>query len=342
MKIAPNFRFIILAENHTKRLPRRSILHKAIEILRFRSYSEIPFLLWQLSKRIPITIIHAHNYRPTFFAQVANKVLHKPLFMEMHSIYDTSRLKNAIGSWLLRRSDLIIVPSESAKGYLTSHGVQEKKVHVIYNGIDLERFRNSQSSSALLDKYEEMAAFISKFRLRVGYIGSFHIWQGVHEFLDIAYNVSQTRNDVGFLMIGDGPEFPQISARIKESPLLSNVYIHPAIPREDVLLFYKLIHILLVPRPSTLATETALPLKAVEALASGNLVVGTEVGGLRELQGMVSSGVLLFKNKSEISAFLQNLSGLPNMPKYQGGKALDMFSAHRQAGILLDLYDRYG
>jgi len=55
------------------------------------------------------------------------------------------------------------------------------------------------------------------------------------------------------------------------------------VPHREVSRYYSLIDLLVFPRKSMRLTETVTPLKPLEAMAQGRLVIASDVGGHREL-----------------------------------------------------------
>jgi glycosyltransferase involved in cell wall biosynthesis len=137
--------------------------------------------------------------------------------------------------------------------------------------------------------------------------------------------------------VGNGPEYNDINNLIANHHLEEKILLHSAIASEDVPFIYHLIDVLLIPRPSTLSTETAIPLKPIEALACKKNVVGTKVKGLIEFKEMVKDGVYLFDSVDEIVSFLRNF----NIEEYKLNvipEKVSFFSYIRQSDKLLNIY----
>ena len=73
-------------------------------------------------------------------------------FIKYENFFDkVERLNDlAVGKETLKEADKIITVSNATKDYVLSLGAKPKKVKVLYNGVDLERFR------PLAGKREEM------------------------------------------------------------------------------------------------------------------------------------------------------------------------------------------
>jgi len=231
----------------------------------------------------------------------------------------------------------IITISEKSKKYLSKiYKIPDERIKVVYNGIDLDFFKNFHTILKS-DDYQRIFKFISKFKLKIGYIGSFYDWQGIFNFVEVARRVVEERKDRGFIMVGDGPEFLKIKKLIEKYSLEKNILVHSSVSQDKIPLFYNLIDILLLPRPSTLATETAIPLKPIEALACKKIVVGTKVGGLSELKEKITDGIFLFNRLEKIVTFLKEFDA----KKYELEKIpekLNIFSDLYQSKNLIDIY----
>lgn len=333
-----NFYFTVLCEKHAKNLPYNEILSPNIEIIRFKNYFNIPSILFKISKQKKIHIIHAHNYRPLLFASFFNFFSKIPIIAEMHAVYKTSPLKQIIGNILLKRANVVIVLSNKSREYLSKeYKIRKNKIRIVYNGIDINLFNKHKIKLEKMINYKKMFNFLSKFRLKVAYIGSLHEWQGVHNFIKIVKKISLKNKDIGFLIVGDGPEYSKIKKDIENYSLYNKVFIRHAIPHNDIPSIYKKIDILLMPRISTLATETAIPLKPLEALASGKTVVGTNVGGLIDLQKYFPKNIFLFNSIQKISSFIKNVK--KNKLKKEIPREISFFSDSLQAKRLIKIYN---
>lgn len=332
-----NFNFKILTRNYTKQLKRREKLRDNIEIIRFVKYAEVPLLLVKLSCEMKIDIMHAHNYRPGLFAYITNIFLNKPFIIEMHAIYETSLLKQMIGKNLLKKAERIITLSERAKNYLNNvYKIDKNKINVICNGINIDYFDKHKATPKVLMDYKQIFEFLSGFQLKIGYVGSINEWQGIYNFIKIAKDIISKNKNIGFLIVGDGPEYIKVEKIIQEHSLQKRILIHHAIHYDDVPSIYKNIDALLMPRTSTLATETTIPLKPLDAIACGRMVIGTNVGGLIDLQKSFPENIFLFNSCQKISSFIENIKKEDTIKKIP--KNLFFFSISYQATKLIKTY----
>jgi glycosyltransferase involved in cell wall biosynthesis len=98
--------------------------------------------------------------------------------------------------------------------------------------------------------------------------------------------------DVKVLLIGGGPQDAHLKALAKQLDLNDRVVFAGRVPHADVARYYDLIHVLIYARHSMRLTELVTPLKPLEAMAQGRLMVASDVGGHKELIRDGDTGVL--------------------------------------------------
>jgi glycosyltransferase involved in cell wall biosynthesis len=96
------------------------------------------------------------------------------------------------------------------------------------------------------------------------------------------------------LLVGSGELEAVIRQRIKLLHLESHVIFTGRVPHSDVMRYYSVMDVLVYPRVKSRITDLTPPLKPLEAMAMRKAVIGSDVGGLRELLDDGRAG-LLFK-----------------------------------------------
>ncbi|ELD3371661.1 glycosyltransferase family 4 protein [Vibrio cholerae] len=295
-----------------------------IKIYRCEKYSDIPLLLFKLYYKYKIHIVHYHNYRPAFFGLVSKLLFPRAkTIFELHSIYiPTTKLGRLLTKVVHHACDEALVLSNSSVIALRKIGFK-KKISVIYNGVDLDKFRNANSTSEIINRKNCI----------VGYIGSIEAFQGVENFCSIAKNVKNVRQDIDFIVIGGNRE----NHRKLESIAEGSVEFYEFFSPEVVPSLYKKFKCLLMTRPSLPETESAVPLKPIEALGAGIPVISTSVGGMQELKSVLGSkNIYLFESKEEIEKFI--LSGNLEQIQYNEEKHISLFDVNKQSELLENVY----
>ena len=117
--------------------------------------------------------------------------------------------------------------------------------------------------------------------LRFAYVGRLVAEKGLPVLLEAAALLKREKREFALLLIGDGPQRPQLEAMIQRYELRDCVHITGFL--EGAALIKKLESVHVVIMPST--WEEAAGLAAMEQMMRGRLVIASEVGGLAETVG---------------------------------------------------------
>ena len=88
---------------------------------------------------------------------------------------------------------------------------------------------------------------------------------------------------VKLLLVGGGPEKDRLVALTEELNLQDRVVFTGRVPHGEVGRYYDLVDLFVYPRLSMRLTDLVTPMKPLEAMAKGSVVVASDVGGHREL-----------------------------------------------------------
>jgi PEP-CTERM/exosortase A-associated glycosyltransferase len=193
------------------------------------------------------------------------------------------RLSRAMETYAMKRADAVVAICEGLRKEIIGRGIPESRVSVMPNAVALEDFRReSPPDPGLADRLG-----VSGRRV-IGFIGSFEPYEGLSVLLDAVARLASTMPDLRLLLIGNGPEESNLRAQAQRLGILDHVIFAGHVPHAEIQAYYDLIDICVYPRLSMRLTEMVTPLKPVEAMARGRIVVATDIGGHRE---MVEDGV---------------------------------------------------
>jgi PEP-CTERM/exosortase A-associated glycosyltransferase len=218
------------------------------------------------------------------------------------------RVSRALETYAATRADHVVTICEGLRGELVSRGVRPERITVVGNGVDVDRF------SAVPERDEALAQQLRLSGCTVlGFVGSFYGYEGLELLVRVLPRIAAERPDVRLLLVGGGFQDEILRAQVKESGIADKVVFTGRVPHEDVHRYYDLIDILVYPRLPMRLTELVTPLKPLEAMARGRLVVGSDVGGHRELMRDGETAVL-FKagDADDLTGKLLHLIGHPD------------------------------
>ena len=124
---------------------------------------------------------------------------------------------------------------------------------------------------------------------------SFFKFEGIDCLIKSAAKILKQNNSVVFIIVGGGVEDKNVRELAKELKILDRGVIFTGkVSHSEVLAYYSIFDILVYPRISKRITELVTPLKPLEAMSMEKAVVGSDVGGVKELISNNRTG-LLFK-----------------------------------------------
>jgi glycosyltransferase involved in cell wall biosynthesis len=161
--------------------------------------------------------------------------------------------------FLYQRASHIVTVSPQVKEIIVKRGINADKLSVITNGVNLMFFSpNHNSIESKIDHKVE-----NKFL--VSYIGTLAYQYGLDNILDTARLLIE-RDDIVFLIVGEGPQKTEIKNRV-EKLNLTNVKILDAVPVSKVRDYYSQADLVLVPLRNLPLLKTTIPVKLLESMA---------------------------------------------------------------------------
>jgi PEP-CTERM/exosortase A-associated glycosyltransferase len=249
--------------------------------------------LLEVAEQVRPHILHAHS--PVLNALPALRVGRRmgiPVVYEVRAFWEDAavdhgstsegslryRLSRELETHALRRADHVFTICEGLRADMLARGIPAATVTVIPNAVDIEAFEpGGVPDEALKARLGLQGATV------IGFIGSFYAYEGLDLLLDAMPAILRSRGDVRVLLTGGGPQQEALQAQAQALGIADKVVFTGRVPHSEVQRYYDLIDVLCYPRHSMRLTELVTPLKPLEAMAQGRLLVASDVGGHREL-----------------------------------------------------------
>lgn len=188
------------------------------------------------------------------------------------------RATRGLESYVLRRVDAVTTICEGLRADILDRGLPEGRVTVVPNAVDAVQFCRPQQADATLRQALGLDGCIV-----LGFIGSFYAYEGLDVLMDAAAQLFREREGIKLLMVGGGPEKERLQSQVSRLGITDRVVFTGRVPHEQVRRFYDLVTLFVYPRRRMRLTDLVTPLKPLEAMAQGAIVVASDVGGHREL-----------------------------------------------------------
>jgi glycosyltransferase involved in cell wall biosynthesis len=171
----------------------------------------------------------------------------------------------------------VITIAGAMRDEIVTRGIDAEKVTVVPNAVDVDRF-------APRSKRPDLAETLGlSQRPVIGYISNLGRREGVERLIRATRALIDRGEDVACLVVGDGPERPNLITLAEELGVSGSVVLTGHVPNHEIEDYYALIDIFVVPRLPDRAARFVTPLKPLEAMAMGIPLVTSDLPALREL-----------------------------------------------------------
>ncbi len=261
------------------------------------------------------SVLHAHSPVANAWAALSvGRRLGLPVVYEIRALWEDAAsshgtmtpgsLRYAMARHLetraARRADALVTICRGLYDDLSRRGVCQKHMFIVPNAADVASSAPDLSTGGCTNPRAPDPV--------IGFIGSFYSYEGLDLLVEAARDLVQLRPKVRFLLVGGGPEEARLRELCRTSGLNGCMSFAGWVPHDRIDDWYRQIDILVYPRRRNRLTELVTPLKPLEAMAQGKVVLASDVGGHRELIEDGSNGFLF--RAGDATDLLQRLIAL--------------------------------
>lgn len=204
------------------------------------------------------------------------------------------RVTRALETRVFRNADAVTTICEGLRSDIVRRGIPAHKITVIPNAVDIEHFGIDGTPDESLSDQLGLRG-----RPVIGFIGSFYAYEGIPLLLEAMPGMLNRHPEMRLLLAGGGPQEELIKQKIVELGIQDSVVSVGRVPHARVRDYYNLVDIFVYPRLHMRLTDLVTPLKPLEAMAQGKIVIASDVGGHRELIDSGHNGLLFQANNPE-------------------------------------------
>jgi glycosyltransferase involved in cell wall biosynthesis len=230
--------------------------------------------LRKLLKKNEVDILHSHGYRADITGYLANRRWKAKLISSAHGWTSGSAkvlLYEYMDKKVLKRFDRVLAVSDDIKRTLIRHHVNADRIVTLRNAIDFDSY----------SKAPDGLSFRKELGIRngdklIGTVGRLSKEKGLDDFLRVAKQIVGSRNDVKFVIVGDGPEKESLIKLRDDLGLGDQVTFHGYV--RDVSRVYATLDLFLLT-----SSSEGVPISLLEAAYFGKPCIATAVGGIPEI-----------------------------------------------------------
>lgn len=201
-------------------------------------------------------------------------------------------------TWAIRKASAVTTICNGLRRDIVGRGIPESKVFVIPNAVNTGAFvQNGTADAALAERHG-----LRDQGPIVGFIGSFYAYEGLDLLLAAIPRMRAALPTLKVVLVGGGPEEERLKAQCRDLGVDDAVVWVGRVPQQDVVRYYDLMDAMVYPRHRMRLTDIVTPLKPLEAMAKGRIVVASDVGGHKELIDDGRTGFLFEAGSAEALA----------------------------------------
>lgn len=214
-----------------------------------------------------------------------------------------------------RLKDIIVVNTEADKKAAIARKIcPERKIKVIYNGIDIDNmnFLDKNDARRILSDNFSLTGN-SDSRILIGTIANFYANKGLIYLIEAARFLNN--DNLMFIVIGDGAERQKLEEMIKKYNLENRFFLFGNMP--DAVRYLKAFDLFVLS-----SIKEGMPWTILEAMAAGLSIVATKVGGVPEMIRDGKDGILVEpQNPQELAGAIEKIAADDNLRKFLGDNA---------------------
>lgn len=219
-------------------------------------------------------LIHAHDWLTILAGVKAKAISGKPLIFHVHALEIDRSGANLcqavfdIEKFGMEQADAIIAVSQFSKDIMIKHyGIPAEKITVVHNGIFQEKILP-------LTQNKQMDAP----RAIVLFLGRVTQQKGPFYFIEAAINILSKRQDIEFVIAGEGDQLSHMIEKVAAAGISDHVYFTGFLEPKAVKELYQMSHVYVMP-----SVSEPFGIACLEALSHNLPVIISKQSGVSEV-----------------------------------------------------------
>ena len=265
---------------------------QAITLIIFELVSAI-----KICRKYNFDLIHAHWLIPQgIIAYIINKLLRIPYIITCHG-GDIYGLSGKSFTWfkkiIIKNAKIITVVSTAIKKEIENKLTKNVLIEVIPMGVDSKLFHPSKYDESIKKRYNITGPILL-------FVGRLVEKKGVEYLIESMPSIIKKYPKVKLLIVGSGTLENELKELINKLKLNKNIIFIGPLPNSELPKYYATADIFISPSIKVKDGDTeGFGLTFVEAVFSGTIPIGTNVGGISDIIKDKKTGLLVKQKSSE-------------------------------------------
>ena len=307
------------------------------------------FKIWRIVTNFKPHYIHAHDLPMAPLGLFFGRIFRLPVVSDMHENYPAAlkafqkkgilnfifknyRAAKILEKFCLKRADRVITVIEDNTKRLIEIGVEQEKIYLVSNTVDLNTFAKKKVDDRIVKKYEGRfvllySGFVSPER------GLNTVVMGMKYLIDKLPSAK-------LLIIGDGITVPELRSIVQENHLNDSVDLISWPGHENLGSYLEIANVGVSPQPNNEHWNTSIPHKLFEYMSRSIPVIVTDATPLKRIILETNAGLYYITNDPENFAekILEIASSEINFGK-NGMKAVaEKYNWENDSKVLVKMY----
>ncbi len=271
-------------------------LEKSIISYLIYEFLKVFYIIWYLIV-LRYEVVYSRSALLDFMPGIISLLTKSRYFTERNGIAESEMRMNGVSEFKIRviklaekincklSHGIICVTQGIADYYSSEYKVSPKKMHVVTNGTNVEKFQILEQEICRKGIGVENSTFI------VGFVGTFAKWQYLELLIESARIIKMRGvTNIRYMLVGDGSEYENIINKIKKYDLVNEFILTGKVLHEEIPKYIGAFDICYLCKYGLEGGFS--PLKMYEYLACGKPVVANRIDGIEEFVNKNNCGVL--------------------------------------------------
>jgi len=245
-----------------------------------------------------INLVRTHRFIANFYGRIASMLAGKPVIISLHDNYNKDKRlgRRILNRILALKTSRVVAVSHSIKDDIIKYdGINPDKIHVIHNGIDLDRFNPNITAN-----YLKKELGIEEGEKVIGFVGRLVPAKAIDRLIEAFAMIKRQNNDIKLLIVGFGELFEELNELANKKKLDGHVIFTGK--RRDIPQLLSIMDMFVMP-----SISEGLPNVLIEAMAAAKPIISTKAGGIPEIITNMDNGMLIDNDINSLYQAINNL-----------------------------------